>query len=154
VNAFTQAIALSPTTGDYYAARVKAALLAGELLSVCDLSLAQLLGTNYESINAIRASVAMGEERERLLASAIPPRVIAQNFEGVLFGGRTASFEIRLEMRPHSSGTDYMQPWYELAALYADSGRVEQAEIVYGAILDYAPGEQLARERLAALAGG
>ena len=152
MSAFTQAIALSPTTGDYYAARAQAASLLGAE-TTRDLNLAQLLGTGYESVNAIRASLATGEERERLLAAAIPPRVIAQNFEGVLFGGRTASFELLPEVQPPGPGTEYMQPWYDLAALYEADERKEQAENVYRAILDYAPGEHLARERLGTLTG-
>jgi O-antigen ligase len=154
VDAFTQALALSRTMGDYYAVRARAVALLGGTLPARDLNLARLLGTSYESVNAIRASLAIGAERERLLAAAIPPRVIDQNFEGVQFGGRTASFELLPEMRAPGPGRATMQPWYDLAALYEADGRIEQAQNVYRAILDYAPGEQLARERLAAFAGG
>jgi putative inorganic carbon (HCO3(-)) transporter len=148
LNAFDQAIALNRGIGDYYVSRSRGNVLLDTPIPERDLDLAQLLGPRYESVNAVRASFAQGTERERLLALAVPPRVVDQNFEGVLFGGRTASFELLPEMRDPGPGTAFMQPWYDLAAIYEADGRMDAARNVYRAILDYAPGERLARERL------
>jgi hypothetical protein len=151
MDALDRAIALNRTAGDYYVSRAYAVSLLDSPIPERDLNLAQLLGTRYESVNDVRASFAVGGERERLLALAVPPRFIAQNFEGVLFGGRTASFELLPEMRDPGPGTPIMQPWYDLAAIYESDGRIDDARGVNLAILDYAPGEHLARERLAEL---
>jgi tetratricopeptide (TPR) repeat protein len=151
-DAFSRTIRLDPAVGDTYVLRARAGLTLSSDVKR-DLNMARLLSTQYESVNALLAESAFGVERERLLATAVAPRIISQNFEGVLFGGRTASFELLPEMRYPGPGSAYMQPWYDLAALYEADGRVEQARSVYLAILDYAPGEQLARERLANLDG-
>jgi tetratricopeptide (TPR) repeat protein len=148
-DAFDRAITLNRTAGDYYVTRAQATAMLDTPPPERDLKLAQLLRTRYESVNYVRASFARGAERERLLALAVPPRFIEQNFEGVLFGGRTASFELLPEMRDPGPGTPIMQPWHDLAAIYEADGRIDQARGVYTAILDYAPGERLARERLA-----
>jgi tetratricopeptide (TPR) repeat protein len=149
-DAFSRTIRLNPAVGDTHVLRARAGLALSSDIKR-DLNMARLLSTQYESVNALLAESAFGAERERLLATAVAPRIISQNFEGVLFGGRTASFELLPEMRYPGPGSAYMQPWYDLAALYEADGRVEQARSVYRAILDYAPGEQLALERLAYL---
>lgn len=149
-NAFTQAITLDPSRGDYYASRARARF------SPHDVNMAELLPTTYyESPNAIRArSVTSPTEQMRLLASAVPPRVIMQNFEGVQFAGRVASFSPLPEMRVPGPGHSVMQPWYDLAELYLSEHNVDAALNVYHAILDRASDETLAREQIAMLTEG
>lgn len=152
VEAFTHAIGLNRGSGDTYVLRARAQQMQNDSAAVeRDLNTAYLLGTTYESADAARAQAASGEARARLLATAVAPRFLSQNFEGVLFGGRAASFELLPEMRLPGPGTAVIQPWYDLAGLYAAAGQIEQAKNVYRAILDYAPGERLARQRLAAM---
>ncbi len=83
----------------------------------------------------------------------MPPRIIDQNFEGVLFGGRVASFDLLPDMRPPGPGTAVLQPWYDLAASYLDTGETDRAINVYRAILDRAPEESTARAALDRLTG-
>ncbi|MCC6803231.1 MAG: O-antigen ligase family protein, partial [Anaerolineae bacterium] len=101
--AFTQAIARlgDPTyRGDYYASRARARLSFDSDAAQRDLNVAALLGTYNESVNAIRAELSTSvDEQRRLWAAAVPLRVIEANFEGVLFGGRVASFDVLPEMR-------------------------------------------------------
>ncbi|MEP7290963.1 MAG: tetratricopeptide repeat protein, partial [Chloroflexota bacterium] len=135
--------------GDYYASRAQARY------SERDLALADLLGTYNESTNAIRAAQTEApEQKARLLAAAVPPQVIQQNFEGVLFAGRVASFRTLPEMRLPGPGHAAVQPWYALAELFAASDQPERALNVYAAILDTAPDETQAREALARLTEG
>ncbi len=154
--AFSAAIARSADSspGDFYAARARARLTSDPPGAAHDLNTAELVGTYYESPNAIRALLAAStEERRRLLAAAVPLRVIDQNFEGVLFGGRVAGFDLLPEMRLPGPGQSVMQPWYDLAADYLSGGLTDQAANVYRAILDRAPEEAAARAALDRLAG-
>ena len=147
--AFSQAVALNPGSGDYYASRARARY------SSRDLALADLLMTTfYESPNAIRAAATEPvDQKIRFLAAAVPPRVIQQNFEGVLFAGRVANFDTLPEMRLPGPGHSVMQPWYDLAALYLSQQDTEGAVNVYRAILDRASDEQEARSQLAIFTG-
>lgn len=149
-SAFTQALTLDQSRGDYYASRARARF------SPTDLNIAELLPTTYyESPNAIRApSASSPTEQMHLLASAVPPRVIMQNFEGVQFAGRVASFSPLPEMRVPGPGHSVMQPWYDLAEIYLSQQNEDAAINVYRAILDRAPDEAQAREQLAALTEG
>jgi O-antigen ligase len=156
VEAFTQAIALDRRNGDYYASRARALLTSDLSAADRDLKFAVLLGTLDEYPNAIRAVlVASTDPNSEMLfglrASALPPVVIDQNFEGVLYNGRVGSFRLLPEVRPPGPGTSAMQPWYDIAADYERAGQTEDAIRIYRAILDYAPDETLARERLEAL---
>lgn len=147
--AFSAAIRLSRSDGDLYAARARARLPLGDLDGAArDLDLAELLGTRYERPGVVR--VALAEHRgaplpeiARLRAEALPPRVINQNFEGVLYQGRVASFDVLPSMRPPGPGRAALGPWYDLAAARQAAGDTAGAEIVLRAIADYAPGEPL-----------
>ncbi len=154
---FTQAIARGDGglyQGDYYASRARARLTLDPPGAQRDLKIAELLGTYNEYPNAISAKLAgTPQATDRYLAAAVPPRVIEQNFEGVLFGGRVASFDVPPEMRLPGPGHSVMQPWYDLAANYLSAGDSAQAANVYRAILDRAPDETEARQRLADLSG-
>ncbi len=149
--AFTQAIALRTDIflGDMYASRARARVTLDPAAAARDLDAADLLGIYYESPNAIRAQLAETlDARRSLWANAVPPRVIDQNFEGVLFGGRVASFDLLPEMRPPGPGSAVLQPWYDLAASYLETGATDRAINVYRAILERAPDEADARAAL------
>ena len=119
-----------------------------------DLNAAELLSTYHESVNAVRAQLAASPDAvRRLLAAAVAPRVIDQNFEGVLFAGRVAGFDVLPEMRQPGPGHSVLQPWYDLAASYLATQQTDQAANVYRAILDRAPEETDARDALARLTG-
>ncbi|HVU13940.1 MAG TPA: O-antigen ligase family protein [Phototrophicaceae bacterium] len=151
-SAFSNAIRLSTDgyTGDYYVSRARARVSSDPHGAARDLQIADLLGTYDESPNAVRAQLASSEdEQRRLLANAVPPQVIDQNFEGVLFAGRVASFDLLPEMKLPGPGHSVLQPWYDLAANYAAAGQTEQAANVYNAILERAPEETEARALLA-----
>lgn len=151
--AFSQAISLSRTNGDYYASRARAWIAAQEWERAHrDLDIAQLLSTKWEYPNTIRIHLAaIPEEIYRLRVDALPARGIEQNFEGVLFVGRVAAFEVTSAMRMPGPGSAAMQPWYDLADEYLKTGQVDRAVNVYRAIVNYAPDEALAREQLAQL---
>ena len=145
-------------SGDYAAAR--AALMIPTLrdnqgLAEFEMWLnrAQLLRTSYEYPDRIRLAAAQAmnlppEQLEAYLLSAVPPRILAQNFEGVLFGGRTAAFMLYPEMRLPGPGFAVLEPWYLAAENAENAGNIERAILLYRAILDYAPDERLAAERL------
>jgi tetratricopeptide (TPR) repeat protein len=146
---FTQAIQISPANGDYYASRARAALEIDPESALHDLDIARFLGTRNEYPNAIEIQLSSDpEEIKHLRIFALPPRVQSQNFEGVLFGGRSGYFTLLPTVRYPGPGKDAMQPWYDLAASYENTGDIEQAIIVYEAILDYAPDESRADEAL------
>ena len=125
--AFTRAIALHPVDsffGDSYVSRARARVTIDAVGAARDLNIADLLGTYIESPNAVRAKLAATPEAvRRLLAEAVPPQVIDQNFEGVIFAGRVAAFEVLPEMRLPGPGRPVLQPWYDLAASYEADGR-------------------------------
>ncbi len=146
---FSRAIDLSPRSGDLYVSRARASLQLDRESAARDLDLAQLLGTTHEYPNAVRATLGESpEETQRLRAAALPARTINQNFEGVLYQGRTASFDVDPLMRLPGRGTRAMQPWYDLAETYLDAQQEDRAVNVYRAIVDYAPDERLAQEML------
>lgn len=155
--AFSTALAVNTDelfVGDLYAARARARLLSDPAGAARDLNLADLVGVSYEEPNAIRAQLTTdAAERRRLLAAAVPLRVIDQNFEGVVFGGRVAGFDLLPEMRLPGPGHSLMQPWYDLAADDLAAGLTDEAATVYRAILERAPEEAAARAALARLAG-
>jgi hypothetical protein len=122
------------------------------------LDLAVLLGTLYEFPDAVRAEMARlrGDPITMVnayRARAVPPRVIDQNYEGVLYGGRVASFELLPDIQRPGYGPNVVQPWYDLAAFYEQEGLMDAAANVYRAILAVSPSDRLAAARLPALTG-
>ena len=146
---FSRAIELNPRSGDLYTSRARASAHYHLSGVESDLVLAQLLGTTHEYPNAVRATLGESPEAiQRLRAAALPARTISQNFEGVLYLGRTASFDVDPLMRLPGRGERAMQPWYDLAETYLDAQQEDRAVNVYRAIVDYAPDERLAQEML------
>lgn len=152
-NAFTQAIQLAPTNGDYYVSRARATYTTDPNSADRDLKLATLLGTYAEYPNAVWAEfAATPQEAERLRANALPPRQVLQEFAAVLYN-RPANFDLFPEMRRIGPGRSAMQPWYTIAEMRLASGNTTGAMNAYRAILEYAPDETEARDQLAALQG-
>lgn len=141
--AFDRAVQLDPTNGDFYVSRAR---VQSDSAAARDLNIARLLGTWLSSPNAVAAEIATTpEERREWQRASVPPRIIDQNFEGVLYGGRVGSFEAFPQMRPLGRGTAVLQPLYDLAAAYEAEGQPQNALTVYRAILDAAPEETAAR---------
>lgn len=116
---FTEAVRLAPRNGDHYVSRARALAAFDPISASRDLDLAQLLGTYLEYPGVVRVELAQSDaEREALRLVAVPARVIDQNFEGVLFGGRVASFEILSAMRLPLYSDAVLQPWRDLAGQY------------------------------------
>jgi tetratricopeptide (TPR) repeat protein len=153
--AFSASIALERGLGDGYVARARARAVLGERAGAeADLRIAELLVTQFENIGAVRLALAdSADDLNRLRAGALPPRVIDQNFEGVLFAGRVASFDLLLPVRYPGPSRAVMSPWYDLAADYAASGDIDAAISVYRAILDYAPAQTEALDLINVLVG-
>lgn len=151
--AFEGATRRQPMRGDYYASLARALIALGDVSAAQQaLTTAELLLTTYEYPNAIRADLAQSAtERRTLWASAVPPRIQDQNFEGVLYNGRVVGFDLPPIMRRPGPGGAALAPWYALAADYTETGEREAAITVYRAILDRAPEETTARDRLAVL---
>lgn len=151
-SAFTEAISLAHTNGDYYASRARAALNSDPGTARSDLNIAQLLGTVNEYPNAIRVELAADEEEIRSLRiRALPARSVGQEFAAVLFG-RPAQFDVFPQMRRPGPGRAALQPWYELAEAYASLGQYEDAQRVYKAIQDYDPYDPEAGQALQSIA--
>jgi tetratricopeptide (TPR) repeat protein len=148
---FTKAIERARTEGDYYASRARAELKADPAAARRDLEIATLLGTHAEYPNAVKAELAATpEEARRLRADALPPRQTIQEFAAALYG-RPAVFDLLPEVRAVGPGRAAMQPWYAIAEEYLAAGQTDKAINVYRAILDYAPDENEAREKLQTL---
>ncbi|MBI1279145.1 MAG: hypothetical protein GC179_13545 [Anaerolineaceae bacterium] len=151
---FTEAIKLAPTNGDYYVSRARATYLSDPTAALRDLNLGQLLGTNAEYPNAIRAELATDPQKaESLRAQALPNPSNPQEFAAVLFD-RPSQFQVFPEMQRIGPGRKAMQPWYTVADDRLKAGNTDGAIHAYRAILDYAPDEQEARRMLAQLTGG
>jgi O-antigen ligase/tetratricopeptide (TPR) repeat protein len=152
--AFARAIQFDPTDGDRYVALARAYTAFDPDAALRMLHIADLLHTIWESPHAVRARLTEdAEERIGSLAAAVPPRMIDQNFEAVLFAGRVASFELDPAMRPLDPGRAILNAWYELAALYEADAARDAAINVYRAIVERAPHESEAQVRLDALEG-
>lgn len=150
-DAFSRAIQLAPTIGDYYVSRAKATYKSAASDAERDLKIALLLGTYAEYPNAVWAEFApTPQEAERLRANALPPRQVLQEFSAVLYN-RPAIFDLFPEMRRIGPGRAAMQPWYTIAEMRLADGNTSGAINAYRAILDYAPDETEAREQLAVL---
>ncbi|HYO88626.1 MAG TPA: tetratricopeptide repeat protein, partial [Candidatus Limnocylindrales bacterium] len=160
-DAFNQSVALNPNreVGEYYAARARAgAALGPEAWPQArrDAAMASLLVTYIERPAAALALIAeaagvTGSDLRDLRAAAGPNLIVDQNFEGVLFG-RVADFRLPPEMRPPGPGSAAFAPWYAIAADYEAAGEWERAANVYRVILEAAPDETRAANRLAELA--
>lgn len=152
-NYFDEAIIRDSGKGDYYVSRARAEIEIDLASAERDLTIAELLGTTYEYPNVVRAQMANNpEDIYQWRVRALPPRVVEQNFEAVLFN-RVANFELFPEMRRLGPGTTAMQPWYAIASDYLANNQIEDAVRVYQAILDYAPDEIFAQEALIQLTG-
>ena len=148
ITAFSNAIEQSRTTGDYYAARARAQMTIDRAAAARDLALAELLGTYYEFPNAIRAKLTDDPvETYELRVRGVPPRIVDQNFEVVLFN-RTAQFDLLPAVRYVGPGRAIMQPWYDIAAFYEVNDNIPAAINAYEAILGYAPDESAAQVEL------
>lgn len=148
--AFTNAIELNPINGDYYVSRAKARLDQPELAQR-DLDLAQVYGTRFEYPKAIMAQFAATvEEANQLRATALPLRIQSQEFAAVMFA-RPAIFDIPREMRLPGLGTTELEPWYVVAESFESEGDIEAAIRAYDFILDHAPYEIRAAEKLSEL---
>lgn len=149
--AFSQAIQLARTIGDYYASRARATLQTDPTAAERDLKLAQLLGTIAEYPNAIRVELATSpEEAEKLRTDALPSISVLQEFAGALYA-RPGDFDVLPEMGRVGPGRTAMQPWYTIAEERLAAGNTDGAMNAYRAILAYAPDETEARDKLAQL---
>jgi O-antigen ligase len=147
-DAFSRAITLAPTNGDYYASRARATIDTDRVGAERDLKLALLLGTVAEYPNAIWAEIQADAERALTLrTNALPLQRNVQEFAAVLYS-RPAIFEVVAEMGRLGPGRAAMQPWYTIAQNHLTSGDTEAAINVYRAILKYAPDESEASEAL------
>ncbi|MCA0456662.1 MAG: O-antigen ligase family protein [Chloroflexi bacterium] len=151
VQNFSEAIRLSPANGDYYVSRARATYQNDPTSAQRDLQIAALLGTINEFPNVLLAKLTtIPAERELLLAQALPNKAVPQEFAAVLYN-RPAIFQISSLMQGIGPGHTVMQPWYTLADERLKVGNLEGAIRVYRAILEYAPDETEAAERLAQL---
>jgi O-antigen ligase len=144
--AFTRAINLNPTRGDYYVSRAQSRLNQPKLAET-DLQFATLHGTQFEYPDTIRALLAETEiEAIDIKANALPVYSVKQEFAGVLYT-RPAVFDIPREMRFPGLGETILLPWYEVAESFITDDP-EQAIRAYQFILENAPYESRAEEKL------
>jgi tetratricopeptide (TPR) repeat protein len=131
--AFDAAVRLNRRSGDHPASRARAriALDPADPLIEADLALAALLAARHEQVSAIRAQIIQdAAARRRLLANAVPPQIIDQNFEGVSYGARVVGFVPVDRMRRPDLGISQVQPWVELEAHYRAAGDARRADAV------------------------
>ena len=141
--AFTHAINLNPSRGDYYVSRAETRLDRPELAKV-DLDLATLYGTRFEYPDTIRALLAENaEDAINLKSNALPVYSVSQEFAAVLYT-RPAVFDIPKEMRFPGLGETILLPWYDVAESLVNDGNIEQAIRAYQFILENAPYESRA----------
>ncbi len=151
IQCFSQAVALRPSYGDYYVSRARAELHSNPDAARHDLDIAALLTTIDEYPNAVRAELATTPEAALAYrVNALPPRQVRQEFAAALYG-RIAQFDVFPVMRSTGPGRAAMQPWYTVAEERLLNGQIDGAITAYRAILDYAPDEQEARDRLSEL---
>jgi hypothetical protein len=116
-----------------------------------DLTLAELLGPQFESVAMVRADLTDDlAEKRRLWASALGARTVIQEYAAVMYG-RPAGFDVLPALRPVGPGRAALAPWYALAQSYEQTSERDAAANVYRAILDLAPEEDAARAALARL---
>jgi tetratricopeptide (TPR) repeat protein len=160
-DAFDAAVRINPNreVGEYYAARARAgAALGGDRADQAarDAAMADLLYTERENpawarLALAEAAGAIGDELRLAQAETAPPLLVDQNFEGVLFNGRVARFQLPPALRPPGPGAERLAPIYAMAEADLAAGEPERAANVYRYILDVAPEETSAAERLAQL---
>ena len=149
ITAFSNAIALNPGQGDYYASRARALSHIEPESAIEDLERARFSGTRNEYPNIIEANIiADADKIERLRLSALPPLLLSNEFEGVVFSGRQAQFLAYDSVRFIGRGEPIMQVWYDLAMGYEATGDVEMAIQVYQTIALYSPEDERAIEAL------
>lgn len=154
LEAFDQAVRLSPRIGDYYLARARALAQIDRERAQRDLKIGLFLGASAENPSLVALALAQTPDEVRAARLRfLSGRIIYQNFEGVLFQGRTGNFDLFPEMQSPGMGETELQPVYDLARDYMESGDTDRARMVYRAILDVAPYAQLAREQLALIDG-
>lgn len=163
VAAFNRAVEIDRSNGDAYVGRARALIsrnnaeAAGADIESArrDLEIAMNLPAFFEYPGSVRLSILQpGEDVQQARAQALPPRIQNQNFEGVLYQGRVAAFDLLPWMRFPGPGRAVMSPWYDMAQTYLNNGEVEKAINVYRAILDYAPAQTEAQNRLFELTEG
>lgn len=148
--AFTQAISINPTQGDYYVSRAFSRLNSPELAQN-DLLLARLYGTKYEYPNRVKALLATDkQEAIKLKATALPIYSSPQEFAAVLFT-RPALFDPMPAMRFPGLGRDALSPWYDVAYYFVEQGQTENAIRAFRFILENAPYETEAQEQVMSL---
>lgn len=152
LTAFDQAIRLDRTNGDSYVSRARVKIAQGDLTGAAhDLDLAQLVETLDEYPDAVRALLTDDPAaRDALNTAAVPATSIPQEFAAVLYG-RPANFGLPVSMRPPGPGHQAMLPWYAVAESSIAQGDIDRARRVYQAILENAPDETEAADRLAEL---
>lgn len=107
---------------------------------------------HYENLTSITAMLAPDDEtRVALLSRSVGTRVISQNFEGVLFLGRGASFLPAPELQLDNVNRVQLAPVYELAALYESGGDIAGAIAAYDYILARLPDDEQAQAERARL---
>lgn len=149
--AFSQAITRAPRWGDAYASRARSRITSDPDGARRDLTLAELLGPQFESVAMARADLTDDlAEKRRLWASALGARTVIQEYAAVMYG-RPAGFDVLPALRPLGPGRAALAPWYALAQSYEQTGERDAAANVYRAILDLAPEEDAARDALARL---
>jgi tetratricopeptide (TPR) repeat protein len=150
VDAFTQAIELSPGSGDYYVSRARTYARFDVVKARRDVITGLLLGSRFESPHAVLALLEQDEDVIRnLKINAVPMRSTRdiQEFAAVLYG-RPAVFDILPSGYPPGVGGRVIQPWLDIANVYLEAGRLEAARNSYAFILSQAPYNEEARERL------
>ncbi|MEO1286659.1 MAG: hypothetical protein AAFV93_02750, partial [Chloroflexota bacterium] len=154
IEAFSEAINLSPANGDYYASRARGFILAGDIdQALDDLNTARFLGTRDEYPNAIEADITEDNNQQRrdLLETAIPSFFLSENFEAVVYNGRRAQFIPYDGVRPIGRGDDALQPYYELINDYQASDDTENVTRIYQLLRLYAPEDDTIRDAIADL---
>ncbi|MBW4436404.1 MAG: O-antigen ligase family protein [Pleurocapsa minor GSE-CHR-MK-17-07R] len=144
--AFSDALSLSPGSWQYalWAARANLAATGDTLLTPAGddfLRHAELISQRLDGANAVRAlqTSLTREARLRLQLTSLPPVVVDQNFEGVLFNGRVGNFQVYPEMRRPSVGEEAVAPALDAAELVAASGETDFALNIVRAVLEISP---------------
>jgi tetratricopeptide (TPR) repeat protein len=146
--AFSEAIALAPNSGDYYVARARAGFELDAAQAEHDALSGQLLGTRYEYSNVVRARLTDDKnESLDLLANALPLRINRPEFAAVLYN-RPAVFDILPSGYPPGHGGNTLQPWLDVAFSYLEAGEIARARAAFTFILSQAPYNSVVEEQL------
>jgi O-antigen ligase/tetratricopeptide (TPR) repeat protein len=146
--AFSEAIALAPSWGDYYVARARAGLDLDAVQAEHDALTGQLFGTRYEYPNVIRAQLTADETIALdLRANALPLRINRPEFAAVLYN-RPAVFDILPSGYPPGHGGTTIQPWLDVAFSYLEAGEIDRARTAFTFISSQAPYNSVVEEQL------